>query len=172
MIVVRMPRLGLTSIHRECVRAESVETGGRLLGRFVPAADGLLIQVMGLIDAGPNADSSSVHLMQDGEYQERMFRLFEVKHPEVCHIGSWHTHHVNGLTTLSSGDIETYKRTVNHEKHYGDYFYALLVTELSDRLHLRHYLFRRGQQMHQELPIASIHVVESSMLLTQRLQRK
>jgi hypothetical protein len=75
------------------------------------------IQVWGVLGAGPKAKRSPISFFQDGDYQEKAFRAIERDHPDVEHLGSWHTHHVNGLNTLSSGDLKTYHGTVNHEQH-------------------------------------------------------
>ena len=101
---------------------------------------------------------SPTSFFQDGEYQETIFRKIEAEHTEIEHLGNWHTHHVNGLNTLSSGDIETYKRIVNHEKHNTDFFYALLVVSKNqtfynrERYLMKHFLFKRGESLVYEDP--------------------
>ena len=46
------------------------------------------------------------------------------------YLGSWHTHHCNGLTELSPGDIKSYKETLNSRDYDLNYFFALLVTDV------------------------------------------
>ena len=148
---VSIPSLVLESIFDDCDRYDHDETGGRIVGKFRRAADGLLeVVVTGVIEAGPNARRSTTSFFQDGDYQAEIFRQIESAHPEVEHLGNWHTHHVNGLPNLSGGDIATYRRIVNHEKHNLDFFYALLVVsrlaggEAASRYSVRHYILLRG----------------------------
>ena len=148
---VSIPSLVLESIFDDCDRYDHDETGGRIVGEFQRAADGSLeVTVTGVIEAGPNARRSSTSFFQDGDYQAEVFRQIESAHPEVEHLGNWHTHHVNGFPNLSGGDIGTYRRIVNHEKHNLDFFYALLVVsrlpggEAASRYRVRHYLLLRG----------------------------
>ena len=135
----------------------TTKTGGRIIGVFRSHTDGLLeIEVTGVIEAGPRARRSSSSFYQDGDYQAQVFRQLEASHPDIEHLGNWHTHHVNGYPTLSAGDIETYKRIVNHEKHNHDFFYALLVVARShrakglSRYRTRHFvLFRRDNRVYE-----------------------
>ena len=125
---VSIPSLVLESIFDDCDRYDHDETGGRIVGGGRRGADGSLeVTVTGVIEAGPNARRSSTSFFQDGDYQAEIFRQIESAHPDVEHLGNWHTHHVNGFPNLSGGDIATYRRIVNHEKHNLDFFYALLV---------------------------------------------
>ena len=148
---VSIPSLVLESIFDDCDRYDHDETGGRIVGGFRRAADGLLeVAVTGVIEAGPNARRSSTSFFQDGDYQADIFRQIESGNPEVEHLGNWHTHHVNGFPTLSDGDIATYRRMVNHKKHNIDFFYALLVVsrlpggEAASRYRVKHYILLRG----------------------------
>ena len=99
---------------------------------------------------GPNAQRSPTYFLQDGDYQEKLFRAIEASHPDIEHLGNWHTHHVNGYPTLSGGDKTTYFKTVNHEKHNTDFFYALLVVSKNrggnPRYEVKHFFFRRGDR--------------------------
>ena len=148
---VSIPSLVLESIFDDCDRYDHDETGGRIVGGFRRAADGLLeVAVTGVIEAGPNARRSSTSFFQDGDYQADIFRQIESGNPEVELLGNWHTHHVNGFPTLSDGDIATYRRMVNHKKHNIDFFYALLVVsrlpggEAASRYRVKHYILLRG----------------------------
>jgi Domain of unknown function (DUF6908) len=126
----------------------------------------LQITVKALIDSGPQARRSAVSFFQDGEYQERIFREIESRHPDIEHLGNWHTHHMNGLQHLSSGDLATYHRIVNHPNHNTDFFYALLVTtkrrgtEPLTRYEIKHYLFRRNDPKAYEIPARAVQVVD------------
>ena len=143
----------LQSIFDECDRYDHDETGGRILGVCRRTSDGSLhIDVSGVIEPGPKARRSSSSFFQDGDYQAQVFRQLEKVHPEIEHLGNWHTHHVNGVPTLSGGDVATYQRIVNHEQHNLDFFYALLVVarepgrESLERYRTRHYILFRGDQ--------------------------
>ena len=140
---------------------------GRIIGVFHHTPDGSLhINVNGVIDAGPKARRSNSSFFQDGDYQTQIFRQLETAHPEIEHLGNWHTHHVNGYPTLSGGDINTYRRIVNHEKHNLDFFYALLVVAREPkrqnlaRYRIRHYILFRGDQ--------NVYEIAPPMLLSQR----
>jgi len=150
-VSVSIPSRALTSIFDDCDRYDHDETGGRMVGVFRSRPEGILeIEVTGVIEAGPRARRSSSSFFQDGDYQAQVFRRLEASHPEIEHLGNWHTHHVNGYPTLSAGDIETYKRIVNHDKHNPDFFYALLVVARShrakglSRYRIRHFVLFRG----------------------------
>lgn len=152
----------LEAIFDECDRNNADETGGRIIGYYYKKGNKLNIKACGLIGPGPNARRSPTSFFQDGEYQETIFRKIEAKYPEVEHLGNWHTHHVNGLSVLSSGDIDTYKRVVNHEKHNTDFFYALLVVAKShafynqERYIVKHFLFKRGANSVCEIPNSQV----------------
>ena len=151
-IRIVFPEAGLKVVFDECDRFDHDETGGRLVGTFAEHGGKLTIHVTGIIESGPQATRSRVSFFQDGAHQEVIFRQIESRHPEIEHLGNWHTHHVNGLPTLSGGDLETYYRTVNHQNHNTPFFYALLVTakhRTSDprrRYSIKHFVFRRGDK--------------------------
>src|SRR5687767_2436518 len=113
---ISIAREALEAIYDECDKYDTDETGGRLLGTYRHEAGRYDIEVKAVLEPGPNAQRSITHFFQDGEHQERLFRSIEAGHPDIEHLGNWHTHHVNGFPTLSGGDKETYFRTVNHEK--------------------------------------------------------
>jgi hypothetical protein len=148
-IVIR--RGALEAIFDECDRYDHDETGGRLIGKLGSQNGTLTFELQGVIEPGPKTERTSSSLFQDGEYQEKVFRDIEQQNPEIEHLGNWHTHHVNGYPTLSSGDKATYHRIVNHSLHNIDFFYALLVTNKRSRVEgprydVRHFIFKRGQQ--------------------------
>lgn len=163
---VTIPRAALESIFDECDRYDRDETGGRLIGTYRTRFGGRLsISVSGIIEPGPSARRSTTSFFQDGEYQETIFRRVEHKHPDIEHLGNWHTHHVNGYPTLSGGDRETYHRIVNHQNHNIDFFYALLVTARndgrgSDRYRVKHFIVRRDDPVEYEIPPHKISVVD------------
>lgn len=154
----------LDAVFDECDRYEDVETGGRIIGTY-KSGRVLDIHVNGVIDAGPGARRARTSFFQDGEYQEQIFRAVERDHPAIEHLGTWHTHHVNGYPELSSGDLATYHRTVNHPQHNLDFWYALLVTQkvnAPERYLVKHYLFRRDDQSVYEVPGRNVRIVPNS----------
>jgi hypothetical protein len=165
-----LPQAALITIFDECDRFDRDETGGRVVGTFEEVGGKLNLCVTGIIESGPQAQRTAVSFFQDGAHQERIFRQIERRHPEIEHLGNWHTHHVNGLPRLSGGDIETYFRTVNHHNHNTAFFYAQLVTakhKTSDplrRYSIKHYIFRRGDERVYEVPPQQVEIVESSLV--------
>lgn len=155
----------LETIFDECDRNNEDETGGRIIGYFDQSANKLSIKACGVIGPGPNTRRSPTSLFQDGEYQETVFRRIEADYPEIEHLGNWHTHHVNGLNTLSTGDIDTYKRIVNHDKHNTNFFYAILVVAKNrafqrERYVVKHFLFKRGGSLVYEIPSSQVKSIK------------
>jgi hypothetical protein len=142
--------------------------GGRLLGTYRHENGRYDIQVKGVLEPGPKAQRSPTSFFQDGEYQEGLFRSIEASHPDIEHLGNWHTHHVNGYPTLSGGDKTTYFTTVNHKKHNTDFFYALLVVSKNrrgnPRYAIKHFLFRRNDDRIYEIPARDVRLVEAPAL--------
>jgi len=165
-----LPKAALTVIFDECDGFDEDETGGRVIGNFKAEGKTLTLHVTGIIESGPKARRSAVSFFQDGEHQERIFRKIESTCPEIEHLGNWHTHHVNGLSTLSGGDIDTYRRTVNHPKQNTPFFYALLVVarhKTNDplrRYSIKHYIFRRGDENVYEIPHRSVEIVDAPLV--------
>ena len=165
-----MPEAALTAIFDECDGFDQDETGGRVIGTFTDHGGKLTLHITGIIESGPQAKRSAVSFFQDGEHQERIFRHIEGTHPEIEHLGNWHTHHVNGLQTLSGGDIETYRRTVNHHNHNTPFFYALLVTAKNrtrnplQRYSIKHFLFHRNDEKVYEIPRRHVEIVNTPLL--------
>jgi integrative and conjugative element protein (TIGR02256 family) len=163
---VMIPRAALDTVYDECDGFTADETGGRLIGTFRASARGdLEINVTGIIEPGPNARRSATSFFQDGEHQEAVFRTVESEHPEVEHLGNWHTHHVNGYPTLSGGDRTTYHRIVNHKNHHTDFFYALLVTKKNDahakeRYTVKHFIVFRDEDGEFEIPDSHVMITD------------
>lgn len=164
VVSVTIPSKVLSEIYDECDHYDIDETGGRLIGTYKQTGAQYDITVSGVLGPGPNATRSRTSFFQDGTYQEQMFRAIEAKHPEIEHLGNWHTHHVNGYPTLSGGDITTYLRTVNHQNHNTDFFYALLVikknTKGNPRYNIKHFFFRRDDATAYEIPDSQVQIVD------------
>lgn len=164
-------RAALEAVFDECDRYDHDETGGRIIGTYSKTESGTLaITVSGVIETGPASKRSATSFFQDGAYQEAIFRQLEQQHPTLEHLGNWHTHHVNGYPTLSGGDRETYHRTVNHQQHNTEFFYALLVTtrrpakKSGDRYDVRHYILYRGDPSEYEIKSSNIHIVDAPLI--------
>lgn len=167
-VSVSIARKALESIFDECDRYDAHETGGRLIGTYQKKGSRYDINVSGVIGPGPSARRTATSFFQDGHYQEEVFRSIEEKHPELEHLGNWHTHHVNGYPTLSRGDEDTYFKTVNHPQHNTDFFYAVLVVRKNasgnPRYEVNHYLLLRGHDTVYEVPKSQVRVVDVPVL--------
>jgi len=165
---ISIARGALESVFDECDRYNVDETGGRLLGTYRHKHGRYELEVTGVLEPGPNAQRSPTYFLQDGDYQEKQFRAIEAIHPEIEHLGNWHTHHVNGLQTLSGGDKTTYFKTVNHDKHNTDFFYALLVVSKNrggnPRYTVKHFIFRRDHDTVFEIPAKDVRLVDAPVL--------
>jgi hypothetical protein len=165
-----LPKAALLEIFDECDRFDHDETGGRIIGTFSDDRGKLTLHVTGIIEPGPKSRRSPVMLFQDGDYQEGVFRKVEETHPEIEHLGTWHTHHVNGLQTLSGGDITTYSKTVNHPKQNTPFFYALLVVgkhgakDPLERYAIKHFIFHRGDDGFYEIPSRQVEIVDTPLI--------
>ena len=158
---------------QELSRDPSVEEGGKYIGYNLAAGDPFLnrlglgcvraVLIVDFLPSGPNALRTSVELMPDGRYQEGLFRRVERLDPRIEHVGSWHSHHCNGLETLSSGDIRGYFKTVNKAAYNLDFFIASLVKHVPQRSNsahwVDHFLFARGVTEH-HLVTDRVRIVE------------
>lgn len=169
-VQVVLPKSALEAVFDECDRYDADETGGRVLGTYEQRGGKLFINVSGIIEPGPGARRTAVSFFQDGAYQEKVFREIEEREPSIEHLGNWHTHHVNGYPNLSGGDIETYRRIVEHENHNTNFFYALLVVakhrgkDSLARYAFKNYVFRRGDSRIYEVDRRAIRIVETPLV--------
>lgn len=148
-----------------------VEVGGKLIGYVDdPGAgsppdaperlEGLRIRVVGYLDAGPHVRRTPTYHLPDGPYQEELFRELEAIDPELEHLGSWHSHHPNGMRSLSGGDIECYRRDVNDPRYHPDVFLATLVVDETGLDHALHHLFVRGASRYLELASSAVRLFD------------
>lgn len=152
------------------VSVSNREEGGKFIGKISQNGNQIKIRVETYIDSGPRVNNSVGHLMPDGEYQEAMFRVLETFDQDIHYLGSWHTHHCNGLAELSQGDIRGYTETVNSRQYDLDYFFALLITDLSvAELRKRYYLFVRSQGS-AEIPDSAVHILKGTSPLEKILK--
>src|SRR6266496_3030509 len=140
-VQIAFDRRVLEYIRAELTKSPDVEEGGKYVGYMLREGspelkavgldrDRAALVVTDFLPSGPNAVRTAVELQPDGEYQEHLFRQLEQIDPEVEHLGTWHSHHCNGLPTLSDGDIDGYYRTVNKRAYRPEHFLASLVTRL------------------------------------------
>ena len=150
----------------------TIEVGGKYIGRLkeefnVKNKKGInqlknnSIEIIHSIDPGPKAKRTPVELLPDGDYQEQVFRAIEAQYPDVEHLGSWHSHHPNGLGQLSDGDIHGYFETVNDLNYNLDLFVATLIISQHGFSSARHFLFIRGESKYYEIAKESVKVVST-----------
>lgn len=152
------------------VSVSNSEEGGKFIGKISQNGNQIKIRVETYIDSDPRVNNSVGHLMPDGEYQEAMFRVLETFDQDIHYLGSWHTHHCNGLAELSQGDIRGYTETVNSRQYDLDYFFALLITDLyGAELRKRYYLFVRSQE-YKEIPDYAVHILKGTSPLEKILK--
>lgn len=171
---VLMDRNVYSYIAAELAKRPDVEEGGKYVGYLLAPSDPSLksfaldantsaMVVTDFLPSGPNATRTAVELQPDGEYQEALFRELEYVDPAIEHLGTWHSHHCNGLQTLSKRDVDGYYRTVNKAAYRPDYLLASLVTRLPRSLNdagwIDHFLFVRGRNEYYQLT-DSIRIID------------
>jgi len=135
----------------ELHRYPSSEEGGKYIG-YIDLSDRQRgndrVIITDFLPGGPNATRTAVEFLPDGEFQEQLFRRAEKTDADIEHLGSWHSHHCNGLDRLSGGDIEGYFKTVNKAAYRPDFFVASLVKHLPRDPHssgwIDHFVFVRN----------------------------
>jgi len=146
-------------ILREMQKHIKTEEGGKYIGYlFGPGElhiDGIVgapqahaILITDFLPGGPKAIRTAVEFRPDGEYQDRLFRELEANDPAIEHLGTWHSHHCNGLSRLSDGDVDGYFRTLQKPAFRLDFFIASLVkyvpSNVTEPDWIDHFLFVRG----------------------------
>lgn len=164
----------------EIVENPRVEVGGKYVGFITGGARhktlkerhqalrDLVFEVTDYLDDGPGAQRSASFHLGDAEWQTAEFRKLESRHPDIEQLGSWHSHHPNGLRELSRGDIIGYHETVDDPGHNHDYFLVSLGIDLHGFRTARHYLFIREDPRHYEIPG---HLIEVGDLDTETAAR-
>ncbi len=143
----------------------SVEEGGKYIGYLLKTGDPLLeriglrakqaIVIVDFLPSGPNAKRTAVELMPDGPYQDALFQRMVRLDPAIEHVGTWHSHHCNGLRTLSDLDVNGYLRTVNKPAYRPDFLVASLVKDVPRSVEdvgwIDHFLFVRSERGHHKI---------------------
>jgi hypothetical protein len=142
-------------IIHELQRYPTSEEGGKYIGYIDldPQSRGrdrnYRVIITDFLPGGPHAKRTTVEFLPDGDFQEKLFRQAESRDRNVEHLGSWHSHHCNGLDRLSGGDIEGYFKTVNKRAYRPDVFIASLVKHIprhqNDTDWIDHFLFVRNE---------------------------
>jgi hypothetical protein len=153
-----------TFMTEELARHHHEEDGGKYIGYLlspsearpgVGHADAWRIVIVDFLPGGPNARRSQVEFMPDGAFQEDLFRRAERRDQDIEHIGTWHSHHCNGLATLSGGDVRGYFATVNKQAYRPNFFVASLVKTVPRNSNsvdwIDHFLFVRGEDRYYDL---------------------
>jgi hypothetical protein len=129
-----------------------VEEGGKYIG-FIDAdsqQSGMCeLRIIDFFPGGPRATRTAVEFLPDGDFQDNLFRKAERRDQAIEHLGTWHSHHCNGLRELSGGDIHGYFLTVNKAAYRPLVFIASLVKEIPthsrNRHWIDHFLFIKGE---------------------------
>ncbi|MET9001898.1 hypothetical protein [Amycolatopsis sp. NPDC004169] len=136
------------------LNAGRVETGGKFIGYVLPspakaprstygkqvadrwhriskeiAKGRSCLFLVGSISPGPLARCTDTSLLPDGKFQAAVFQTIERLEPDLEHLGTWHSHHPNGLSEFSSGDIRHYESVVVDPNHGPDHFVAGLCVD-------------------------------------------
>lgn len=124
------------------------EVGGKLVGyliesssqgqRFWPGRqrggtshkpDRATLLVLGSLSSGPRTERSPVELVPDGTFQAAVFQDLVAQDREIEHLGTWHSHHPNGLRQFSPGDRHHYQSLVRDPNYNLDLYLAMLAVE-------------------------------------------
>ncbi len=137
---------------RQIGSSPKAETGGKFLGYVVTpgsrapdspygreiskiwsklAAHGHCLLLVGSISPGPKAKQTATSLLPDGEFQASVFRALESREPSLEHLGTWHSHHPNGLPQFSQEDLAHYRSVIADENYGPDFFVAALCNDRS-----------------------------------------
>jgi hypothetical protein len=140
----------ITLSQRQIKASPRAETGGKFLGFVISpgsqppdtpygrtvadiwrklAAEGGALLLVGSISPGPRMRSSEVELFPDAEFQGNVYKALVAKEPALDHLGSWHSHHPNGMPRFSSGDVAHYTSAVESANYEPDYFVAGLCVD-------------------------------------------
>lgn len=138
----------------ELHRYPNCEEGGKYIG-YIEAHEHntghrrtRTITVTDFLPGGPNAKRTAVEFLPDGDFQEDLFRRAETRDRAIEHLGTWHSHHCNGLRQLSEGDITGYFKTIRKPAYRPDVFISSLVKNIPRNSHdtdwIDHFLFVRN----------------------------
>lgn len=127
---------------------DDLETGGELLGQYLPSGALVVHLVTG---PGPRARRSTVSFHQDGDYLRSVCTEAFRRHA-LQHAGSWHSHHTLALAEPSGGDSATVVRAL---RETGAASFVLVIANLADENghpsrrgtpHVRGFVYRHGRR--------------------------
>lgn len=160
-------------LHRvveEIIDNPSVEVGGKFVG-FVEgplrrgdsgwkaALTTTTVHIEAYIDPGPGSDRSATHHHSDLDYQQAIFERLSRRFTGLQFVGLWHSHHPNGLGTLSGGDVNTGMSIVNSPHHEMDFLISSLATDRRGLHAASHHAFVRGQEGYRDVEARSVRTV-------------
>ncbi|WP_157521875.1 hypothetical protein [Herbidospora cretacea] len=157
-----------------------IEVGGKFVGfveggfsagseRWRDDLAELRVIVVAYLDAGPGKDRTAVHHLSDTDYQFRLFQEVARDVPDLHFLGIWHSHHPNGLDTLSQGDERTGAVTVNNPGHEHDFLLSSLAVDFAGLTGGRHFVFLRGRPGFLEIDPADVTVVQGPNPVANRI---
>lgn len=121
----------------------------------------LRVTVVASLDAGPGR--TAVHHLSDTDHR------FRLDVPDLHVLGIWHSHHPNGLDTLSQGDERTGAVTVNDPGHEHDFLLSSLAVDFAGLTGGRHFLFLRGRPGFLEIDPDDVVVVQGPNPVADRI---
>jgi hypothetical protein len=147
-VEIELNRPVLSYMCRELRKYPDCEDGGKYIGRIERYPSKTRLIIIDFLPGGPNARRTPVEFFPDGEFQEKLFREAERMDSSIEHLGSWHSHHCNGLQTLSGGDVKGYFKTIAKRNYRPNFFVASLVRRIPENPEedgwVSHYLFVRN----------------------------
>lgn len=167
---------------RDIARSPQNEVGGKFVGFRLGAAHPLpasqywrrnsdhwqqlnsgleTLLILGSLPSGPKAQQTPTMLLPDGKFQEWLFRELESLEPQVEHLGSWHSHHPNGLRTFSSGDRHGYAANVSDPAYNLDEFVAALATDWRGLEGAEVDIYRRSNPQHPQLATHNVWMTDT-----------
>lgn len=182
---------------RQVLDAGRVETGGKFLGFVVPSPTKMpksaygkqvagrwhlisrdiaqgrsCLFLVGSISPGPMAQRTASSLLPDGNFQAAVFQSIERIEPDIEHLGTWHSHHPNGLLEFSGGDIRHYESVVVDPNYGPEHFVAGLCVDGRGLAYGLFELFsRRGGGRRMRLTAEQILVDDSFPSLQPAIER-
>jgi hypothetical protein len=151
-IKVRFDARVFDYILNELQRHPGVEEGGKYIG-FIDADSQqneiCELRIIDFLPGGPRATRTAIEFFPDGDFQDDLFQRAVQRDQAIEHLGTWHSHHCNGLREFSSGDIRGYFKTVNKVAYRPSFFLASLVKQIPTHPHdkhwIDHFLFIKGE---------------------------
>ncbi len=169
------------AVHRDVVTRSqhevrghpAVEVGGKLVGHFHhprgPAAASddpvrwlrqLTVTIVDAIDAGPDAIRTPVYHLPNGPYQSAVLGAIRAVDADARLVGSWHSHHPNGLRTLSDGDLSGYRATLADTRFGWPALVTPLVLDDGGLATARWFVILNGVSEPLELSAEAIRIVD------------